>query len=74
MNLILPMVTDISTAILALSGVVSLGYRVFVRPRMVVMDEKLERIEQHLAKINGSIARSEEWRHQHEVEHARREG
>ncbi len=69
----LTIITQVSTAILAVSGVIALGYSVFLRPRMIVVDESLQRIEAHLAAINGSIGRTNEWQHEHELSHARSE-
>ena len=67
------LITQICGAILGVAAVLALAARVFLRPRIVQVDESLARIERHLERINGSIGKMSEWEHQHELEHARGE-
>jgi len=66
-------VTELCSAILGVAAVLALAARVFLRPRILQVDESLARIERHLEKINGSIGKMSEWEHQHELDHARGE-
>ena len=67
------MITQVCGAILGVAAVLALAARVFLRPRILQVDESLARIERHLERINGSIGKMNEWEHQHELEHARGE-
>ena len=67
------LITQICGAILGVAAVLALAARVFLRPRIVQVDESLARIERHLERINGSIGKMSEWEHQHELDHARGE-
>ena len=67
------LITQVCGAILGVSAVLALAARVFLRPRIVQVDESLARIERHLERINGSIGKMSEWERQHELEHARGE-
>jgi hypothetical protein len=51
--------------------VIGIATKVFVSPRIREVDSALARIEAHLAAINGSVGRMNEWQHQHELDHAR---
>lgn len=66
-------VTELCSAILGVAAVLALAARVFLRPRIIQVDESLARIERHLEKINGSVGRMDDWQHQHELAHARGE-
>ena len=65
------MIAQVCSAILGVAAVLALAARVFLRPRILQVDESLARIERHLERINGSIGKMSEWEHQHELEHAR---
>ena len=65
------LITQVCGAILGVAAVLALAARVFLRPRIIQVDESLARIERHLERINGSIGKMSEWEHQHELEHAR---
>ena len=65
------MITQVCGAVLAVAGVLALAARVFLSPRIREVDLALARIEAHLAAINGSVGRTNEWQHQHEIDHAR---
>ena len=67
------LITQVCGAILGVAAVMALAARVFMRPRILQVDESLARIEAHLAAINGSVGRMSEWERQHELEHARGE-
>lgn len=67
------LITQICGAILGMAAVLALAARVFLRPRILQVDESLSRIEAHLAAINGSVGRMSDWQHQHEIDHARGE-
>ena len=67
------MITQVCGAILGVAAVLALAARVFLRPRILQVDESLARIERHLEKINGSVGRMDDWQHQHEIQHARGE-
>ena len=67
------MITQVCGAVLAVAGVLALAGRVFLSPRIREVDLALARIEAHLAAINGSVGRMNEWQHQHEIDHARGE-
>lgn len=54
------------SAVIGLSAVVGMLYSITAKP-------KLDRIEKHLERINGSIGRMNEWQRQHEIDHARAE-
>jgi hypothetical protein len=64
-------ITEICAAILAVAGVLILAARAFLAPRMRALDLTLARIESRLEKLNGSVGDTAEWRHRHEIEHAR---
>ena len=66
-------VTELCSAILGVAAVLALAARVFLRPRILQVDESLARIERHLEKINGSVGKMDEWQHKHELDHARGE-
>jgi hypothetical protein len=65
------LITEICAAILAVSGVLVLAARAFLAPRIRALDLTLARIESRLANLNGSVGETAEWRHRHELEHAR---
>ena len=65
------LITQVCSAILGVAAVLALAARVFLRPRILQVDESLARIERHLERINGSIGKMNEWEHQHELDHAR---
>lgn len=65
------LITQVCGAILGVAAVLALAARVFLRPRIVQVDESLARIERHLEKINGSVGRIDDWQHKHELDHAR---
>ena len=65
------MITQVCGAVLAVAGVLALAARVFLSPRIREVDLALARIEAHLERLNGSVARVSEWQRQHELEHAR---
>jgi len=65
------LITQVCGAILGVAAVLALAARVFLRPRIIQVDESLARIERHLERINGSIGKMSEWEHQHELDHAR---
>ena len=65
------MVTQVCGAILGVSAVIGIATKVFVSPRIREVDAALARIEAHLAAINGSVGRMNEWQRQHELDHAR---
>ena len=65
------MVTQVCGAILGVSAVLGIATKVFVTPRIREVDLALARIEAHLAAINGSVGRMNEWQRQHELDHAR---
>jgi len=67
------MVTQVCGAIIGVSAVIGIATKVFVSPRIREVDLALARIEAHLAAINGSVGRMNEWQHQHELDHARGE-
>ena len=65
------LITQVCSAILGVSAVLAIATKVFVTPRIREVDSALARIEAHLAAINGSVGRMNEWQHQHELDHAR---
>ena len=65
------MVTQVCSAILGVSAVIGIATKVFVSPRIREVDSALARIEAHLAAINGSVGRMNDWQRQHELDHAR---
>ena len=65
------MVTQVCSAILGVSAVLGIATKVFVTPRIREVDAALARIEAHLAAINGSVGKMNEWQRQHELDHAR---
>ena len=65
------MVTQVCGAILGVSAVLGIATKVFVSPRIREVDLALARIEAHLAAINGSVGRMNDWQRQHELDHAR---
>ena len=67
------MVTQVCGAIIGVSAVLGIATKVFVSPRMREIDSALARIEAHLAAINGSVGRMNDWQHQHEIDHAKNE-
>jgi len=67
------MVTQVCSAIIGVSAVIGVATKVFVTPRIREVDSALARIEAHLAAINGSVGRMNDWQHQHELDHARQE-
>ena len=67
------LIAQVCSAILGVAAVLALAARVFLRPRILQVDESLARIERHLEKINGSVGRMDDWQHQHELDHARGE-
>ena len=67
------MVTQVCSAIIGVSAVLGIATKVFVTPRIREVDAALARIEAHLAAINGSVGRMNDWQHQHEIDHARNE-
>jgi hypothetical protein len=66
-------VTQVCSAIIGVSAVIGIATKVFVTPRIREVDSALARIEAHLAAINGSVGRMNEWQRQHELDHARGE-
>jgi len=65
------LITEICAAILAVSGVLVLAARAFLAPRIRALDLTLSRIESRLADLNGSVSDTADWRHRHEIWHAR---
>ena len=65
------MVTQVCSAIIGVSAVIGIATKVFVTPRIREVDSALARIEAHLAAINGSVGRMNDWQRQHELDHAR---
>ena len=68
---VIMMVTQVTSAILGVSAVIGIATKVFVTPRIREVDLALARIEAHLATINGSVGKANDWIHQHELAHAR---
>jgi len=64
-------ITEICAAIFAVSGVLVMAARAFLAPRILALNLTLARIEARLAELNGSVGDTAEWRHRHELEHAR---
>jgi len=64
-------VTQVCSAIIGVSAVLAIATKVFVTPRIREVDLALARIEAHLAAINGSVGRMNDWQRQHELDHAR---
>ena len=64
-------VTQVCSAVVGVSAVLGIATKVFVTPRIREVDAALARIEAHLAAINGSVGRMNEWQRQHELDHAR---
>ena len=67
------LITQVCSAVVGVSAVIGIATKVFVTPRIREVDSALARIEAHLAAINGSVGRMNEWQHQHEIDHARGE-
>ena len=67
------LITQVCSAIIGVSAVIGIATKVFVSPRIREVDSALARIEAHLAAINGSVGKMNEWQHQHELDHARQE-
>jgi len=67
------MITQVCSAVVGVSAVIGVATKVFVSPRIREVDSALARIEAHLAAINGSVGRMNDWQHQHELDHARQE-
>jgi len=65
------LITQVCSAVVGVSAVLGIATKVFVAPRIREVDSALARIEAHLAAINGSVGRMNEWQHQHEIDHAR---
>ena len=65
------LITQVCSAVVGVSAVLGIATKVFVTPRIREVDLALARIEAHLAAINGSVGRMNEWQHQHEIDHAR---
>ena len=64
-------VTQVCSAVVGVSAVLGIATKVFVSPRIREVDLALARIEAHLAAINGSVGRMNDWQRQHELDHAR---
>ena len=64
-------VTQVCSAVVGVSAVIGIATKVFVTPRLREVDAALARIEAHLAAINGSVGKMNDWQHQHEIDHAR---
>ena len=65
------LITQVCSAVVGVSAVLGIATKVFVTPRIREVDAALARIEAHLAAINGSVGRMNDWQHQHEIDHAR---
>ena len=65
------LITQVCSAVVGVSAVLGIATKVFVTPRIREVDAALARIEAHLAAINGSVGRMNDWQRQHELEHAR---
>jgi len=65
------MITQVCSAVVGVSAVIGIATKVFVAPRIREVDSALARIEAHLAAINGSVGRMNDWQRQHELDHAR---
>ena len=65
------MVTQVCSAVVGVSAVIGIATKVFVTPRIREVDSALARIEAHLAAINGSVGKMNDWQRQHELDHAR---
>ena len=65
------LITQVCSAIIGVSAVLGIATKVFVTPRIREVDAALARIEAHLADINGSVGRMNDWQRQHELDHAR---
>jgi len=65
------LITQVCSAIIGVSAVLGIATKVFVTPRIREVDAALARIEAHLAAINGSVGRMNDWQRQHELDHAR---
>jgi len=65
------LITQVCSAVVGVSAVLGIATKVFVAPRIREVDAALARIEAHLAAINGSVGRMNDWQHQHEIDHAR---
>ena len=59
----LTLVVMVCSAVLGVSAVLGLLYTITAKP-------KLDRIENHLIMLNGSVGRAADWQHQHELDHA----
>ena len=65
------LITQVCSAVVGVSAVLGIATKVFVTPRIREVDAALARIEAHLAAINGSVGKMNEWQRQHELDHAR---
>ena len=65
------LITQVCSAVVGVSAVLGIATKVFVSPRIREVDLALARIEAHLAAINGSVGRMNDWQRQHELDHAR---
>ena len=65
------LITQVCSAVVGVSAVLGIATKVFVAPRIREVDAALARIEAHLAAINGSVGRMNDWQRQHELDHAR---
>ena len=65
------LITQVCSAVVGVSAVLGIATKVFVTPRIREVDAALARIEAHLAAINGSVGRMNDWQRQHELDHAR---
>ena len=67
------LITQVCSAVIGVAAVLALIAKVVLTPRIHEVDLALARIEAHLERLNGSVARVSEWQRQHELEHARGE-
>ena len=65
------LITQVCSAVVGVSAVLGIATKVFVTPRIREVDAALARIEAHLAAINGSVGKMNDWQRQHELDHAR---
>ena len=65
------LITQVCSAVVGVSAVLGIATKVFVSPRIREVDAALARIEAHLAAINGSVGKMNDWQRQHELDHAR---
>ena len=66
-------ITQVCSAILGVSAVIGIATKVFVSPRIREVDAALVRIENHLIRLNGSVAEAVKDAAAHEVRHIRRD-